>query len=442
MRRQDRDRAIEDALLKPVLQPGRGIWVFAAFLLAVMAFGGYQWSLQLRDGLGRAGMNRPVYWGLYITNYVFFIGISHAGTLISAILRLTGAEWRRPITRVAEAITVFALLMGSSNVLWHLGRPELIYMPLLYPQLLSPLIWDVICISVYFLGSLTYLYLPLIPDLALLRDRSTRWRWFYRPLALGWQGTERQHRRLEKAIGVMAVAIIPIAVSVHTVVSWVFAMTLVPMWHSAIFGPYFVVGAIFSGIAALIVAMAVMRRVFDLGAFFRPIHFNNLGLLLLTMACLWFYFTFAEHLTVWYGNEPDEVAVLNSRLSGPFAPAFWTMVVCCFAVPLAVLAFRRLRTIGGTVVVSLAVLVGMWLERYIIVISSASYPRGSFNWDAGVYSPSLLEISMTAAQFACFALLYVLFARVFPLVSIWEVKEGTPDDEAPAPSGLTQPAPG
>ena len=240
----------------------------------------------------------------------------------------------------------------------------------------------------------------------------------------------------------MAVAIIPIAVSVHTVVSWVFAMTLVPMWHSAIFGPYFVVGAIFSGIAALIVAMAVMRRVFDLGAFFRPIHFNNLGLLLLTMACLWFYFTFAEHLTVWYGNEPDEVAVLNSRLSGPFAPAFWTMVVCCFAVPLAVLAFRRLRTIGGTVVVSLAVLVGMWLERYIIVISSASYPRGSFNWDAGVYSPSLLEISMTAAQFACFALLYVLFARVFPLVSIWEVKEGTPDDEAPAPSGLTQPAPG
>ena len=157
MRPQDRDRKIEDSLLKPVLQPSRGIWIFAAVLLAVMAFGGYQWLLQLRDGLGRAGMNRPVYWGLYITNYVFFIGISHAGTLISAILRLTGAEWRRPITRVAEAITVFALLIGSSNVLWHLGRPELIYVPLLYPQLLSPLIWDVICISIYFLGSLTYL---------------------------------------------------------------------------------------------------------------------------------------------------------------------------------------------------------------------------------------------------------------------------------------------
>lgn len=439
MRPQDRNRKIEDALLKPVLQPtSRGIWIFVAVLLTVMAFGGYQWLLQLRDGLGRTGMNRPVYWGLYITNYVFFIGISHAGTLISAILRLTGAEWRRPITRVAEAITVFALLMGSSNVLWHLGRPELIYMPLLYPQLLSPLIWDVICISIYFLASLTYLYLPLIPDLALLRDRSPQWRWFYGPLALGWQGTEGQHRWLEKAIRIMAVAIIPIAISVHTVVSWVFAMTLVPMWHSAIFGPYFVVGAIFSGIAALIIAMAIMRRVFNLGEFFQEIHFNNLGLLMLTMACLWFYFTFAEHLTVWYGNEPDEVAVLNARLNGPFALSFWTMIVSCFVIPLAILSFRKLRTIAGTVVASITVLIGMWLERYIIVVSSASYPRGSANWDLGVYTPSLLEISMTFAEFACFALLYVIFAKFFPLVSIWEVKEGESDHESPEVQSLTK----
>ena len=176
------------------------------------------------EGLIVAGMNQPVYWGLYLTNYVFFIGISHAGTLISAILRLTDAEWRRPITRAAEAITVFALLMGTSNVLWHLGRPELIYIPMLHPQPLSPLIWDVACISVYLMGSITYLYLPLIPDLALLRDRSPRLRWLYRWLSLGWQGTPKQHKLLERAIGFMAVAIIPIAVSVHTVVSWVFAI--------------------------------------------------------------------------------------------------------------------------------------------------------------------------------------------------------------------------
>ena len=423
-----RDRAIEESLLRPVFETGRGVWITVGLLVAVIANGGYQWLLQLQDGMVIAGMNQPVYWGLYITNYVFFIGISHAGTLISAILRLTQAEWRRPITRAAEAITVFALLMGSSNVLWHLGRPELIYVPLLSPQPLSPLIWDVVCISVYLLGSITYLYLPLIPDLAILRDRSPRLRWFYRLLALGWQGTSRQRQLLERAIGVMAVAIIPIAVSVHTVVSWVFAMSLVPMWHSAIFGPYFVVGAIFSGIAALLIAMAILRKTFHLEAFLRPIHFNNLGLLMLTMACLWFYFTFAEHLTVWYGNEPDEIAVLNARLYGPFSTAFWSMITCCFIIPLGILSFKRTRTVIGTVVASCAVVVGMWLERYIIVISSASYPRSETMWDGGVYTPSLVEISLTAAEFAAFVLLFIVFAKLFPLVSIWEIKEGDERD--------------
>jgi|TARA_B100000315_G_scaffold146541_2_gene135456 molybdopterin-containing oxidoreductase family membrane subunit len=424
----DRDRAIEDSLIRPVVETSRTVWLVVGLLLAVIAFGGYQWARQLGEGMVIAGMNTPVYWGLYITNYVFFIGISHAGTLISAILRLTQAEWRRPITRAAEAITVFALLMGSSNVLWHLGRPELIYVPLLYPQPLSPLIWDVVCISLYLMGSITYLYLPLIPDLAILRDRSPRLRWFYRALALGWEGTPKQHARLEKLIGIMAVAIIPIAVSVHTVVSWVFAMNLLPMWHSAIFGPYFVVGAIFSGIAALLIAMAILRKTFRLEAFFRPIHFNNLGLLMLTMACLWFYFTFAEHMTVWYGNEPDEVAVLNSRLYGPFSTAFWSMIACCFVIPLGILSFRRLRTIAGTVVASCSVVVGMWLERYIIVLSSASYPRSEAMWDAGRYTPSMVEIGLTAAQFAAFALLYIVFAKLFPLVSIWEIKEADERD--------------
>ena len=226
----------------------------------------------------------------------------------------------------------------------------------------------------------------------------------------------------------MAVAIIPIAVSVHTVVSWVFAMSLVPMWHSAIFGPYFVVGAIFSGIAALLIAMAILRKTFRLEAFFRPIHFNNLGLLMLTMACLWFYFTFAEHLTVWYGNKPDEIAVLNARLYGPFSTVFWSMITCCFIVPLGILSFKRTRTVAGTVVASCAVVVGMWLERYVIVISSASYPRSEAMWDGGLYTPSLVEVSLTAAEFAAFALLYIVFAKVFPLVSIWEVKEADERD--------------
>jgi molybdopterin-containing oxidoreductase family membrane subunit len=419
-------------------------WKFFAvvlFLLAVMAVGGWFWSLQARHGVWVAGMNEPVFWGLYITNYVFFIGISHAGTLISAILRITGAEWRRPITRIAEVITVVALILGSSNILFHLGRPSQFLMPLLHPQFLSPLIWDAGAISVYLTGSIIYLYLPLIPDLALLRDRSPRFRRLYRWLALGWQGTPEQHARLEKAISIMAVVIIPIAVSVHTVVSWTLAMTHVPMWHTAIFGPYFVVGAIFSGIAALIVAMVLLRRIFRLEEFFQPIHFSNLGLLMLTMACLWAYFTFAEHLTAWYGHEHAEMAVLESRLSGAFAPYFWSMVVACFVVPMVLIGFKKLRTVTGCVVAAASVLVGMWLERFVIVVSSASHPRSQQMWDRGTYSPSTVEITMTAAEIAAFVLFYVVFAKLFPLVSIWEVKEapGRPQGARRAPGATVAP---
>ena len=426
MANRERDRAIEDALTRPLRTTGRAFWWVVAGLLAVMLLGASQWVRQLREGLGVASMNRPVFWGLYIANYVFFIGISHAGTLISAILRITGAEWRRPITRAAEAITVFALIIGSSSILFHLGRPEFIYLPLLHPQPLSPLIWDVFAISTYLLGSSLYLYLPLIPDLAFLRDQNTRFTWLYKPLSLGWQGTEQQQRLLERAIGAMAVAIIPIAVSVHTVVSWTLSMTLVPMWHSAIFGPYFVVGAIFSGIAALLIALAVLRKAYNLEAFFRTVHFNNLGLLLLTFSCIWLYFTFAEHMTVWYGNGLDEMPALTSRLSGRFAIPFWTMLVCCFGIPFVLLAFRKTRTITGTVVASVSVLVGMWLERFVIVVNSASFPRSSASWDGGIYSPSFVEISITAAQFACFVLMYVLFSKLFPVVSIWEMKQDEP----------------
>jgi len=418
-----RDPRIEAALLRPVLVTTWRFFAVVLALLAVIAVGLFFWSEQLQVGLWMAGMTQPVYWGLYITNYIFFIGISHAGTLISAILRLTGAEWRRPITRVAEVITVVALMMGSINILFDLGRPELIYIPMLHPQFLSPLIWDVTAITLYLTGSIVYLYLPLIPDIALLRDRLPRFRRLNRILALGWTGSERQHKLLEKAISIMAVAIIPIAVSVHTVVSWTLAMTLVPMWHSPIFGPYFVVGAIFSGIAALIVAMTILRKAFHFEEFFTPLGFSNLSLLLITMSCLWAYFTFAEHLTAWYGHEHAEMAVLESRLSGDFAPYFWAMIFCCFVVPMAILPFRRLRTPAGATVASVAVLIGMWLERFVIVVGSASYPRSAQMWDRGIYTPRAVEISIFLAEIAAFVLAYVIFAKLFPMVSIWEVEE-------------------
>ena len=414
----------EDAVLfDPILKTGKGFYLVALLLLAIALWGLYAYSLQLRYGLGVTGLNRPVFWGFYITNFVFFIGISHAGTLISAILRLCRAEWRRPITRMAEMITVLVLFFGLGSIILDLGRPDRALYVIFYGKINSPLVWDVISISTYLTASTIYLYIPLIPDIALLRDRVTGWRKrLYRILSLGWTGTERQHRRVEIAIAILAIIVIPIAVSVHTVVSWVFAMTIQPMWHSTIFGPYFVVGAIYSGIAALLIAMALIRRIYKLGDYIKPIHFNYLGMLLFVMTLLWFYFTFAEYLTTFYGGEPTEMAVFWAKISGEYRIFFWGMVLFDLIIPFAILCNRWTRTITGTVIASISVVIGMWLERFTIVVPTLVNPR--LPWDRGLYFPTWIEWSLTAAFFATFILLYMIFTKFFPIVSIWEVREG------------------
>ena len=414
--------ANDEVLFQPVEKTTRRFYITVLVLLFFTLLFLIAYARQLNDGLGVTGLTIPVYWGIYITNFVFFIGISHAGTLISAILRIVHAEWRRSITRAAEVITVMVLFFGAGSVIVDLGRPDRALNIFLHPNFRSPLLWDVCSISIYLTGSVIYLYLPLIPDIALIRDRGKKWKWFYRVLSLGWQGTERQKHRLEKAIGVMAILVIPIAISVHTVVSWVFAMTVQPMWHSTIFGPYFVVGAIFSGIAALIIALAIVRKVYGLEAYLKDVQFDNLARLLLVMALLWFYFTFAEHLTVYYGQEPEEMQILLSKLSGPYWPMFWGMVLCCFVVPVPILAIKRLRTLTGTIVASSFIVVGMWLERFIIVVPSLSQPR--LLPSEVVYHPTWVELFVTLGFFATFILLYVLFTKVFPIVSVWEIQEG------------------
>lgn len=422
--RRDDYLKVEEDILRPITRTGRDFYVTVAILLAIISVGVFAWFTQLRNGLGVTGLNRPIYWGFYITNFVFFIGISHAGTLISAILRLVKAEWRRAITRSAEVITVLVLFFGVLNIITDLGRPDRILFTILHGKLQSPLLWDVISISTYLICSSVYLFLPLIPDIALMRDKfkGTIRGKVYRIIALGWKGTEKHWNFLERAISLMAIMVIPIAVSVHTVVSYVFAMTIQPMWHSTIFGPYFVTGAIFSGIAGLIVAMVIIRKSCQLQSYLKPVHFNNLGLLLLVMSLLWFYFTFTENLTSFYGAEPSHLAVFYAKLTGAYAPYFWTMVFLCFVLPLAVLSNRKTRTIPGIFTVSCGVLVGMWLERYTIVLPTLINPRLPI--ERGAYTPTWVEFAITAACFAAFILLYILFVKAFPIVSIWEIKEG------------------
>jgi molybdopterin-containing oxidoreductase family membrane subunit len=426
-------RNISEDLLRPLLHTSWRFYVLVALLGSVVATGLVTWIWQMWNGFGVSGINNPIYWAFYITNFVFWIGISHAGTLISAILRLVNAGWRRPVTRCAEVITAFALMIGAMFPIIHLGRPWLFFwlMPYpsnrqIWPNFRSPLVWDFFAISTYLTGSVLFLVLPMIPDFALIRDRTTGMRRrIYGALALGWQGTPKQWHRLESAMSIMAIAIIPVAVSVHTIVSFDFSMAPVPMWHSTMFGPYFVAGAIFSGIAGLIIAMAALRRFLHLEEYLHPIHFQNLGKLLLMMSLLWGYFVFAERLTVWYGNESAEVAVLRVTQKGSFAPLYWTMVVCNFVVPFFILSQRRLRTVTGCVIASFGVLIGMWLERFLIVVPSLGHKYLSYSW--GHYRPRPVEIIITVATFAAMTLLYTLFSKFVPIISIWELKVGGHD---------------
>ncbi|MDZ4383060.1 MAG: NrfD/PsrC family molybdoenzyme membrane anchor subunit, partial [Thermodesulfovibrionia bacterium] len=248
----------EDAILfDPIYKPGKGFYVALSVFLAVAGFAVYLYIRQYFLGLGVTGLNRPVFWSFYIVNFVFFIGISHAGTLISAILRLSKAEWRRPITRVAEIITVVVLLIGALHPIIDMGRPDRALNVILYGRYQSPLLWDLTAITTYLMASTVYLYLPMIPDIAMMRDKGTKFKWLYTILSWGYEGTPAQKHVIEKGMTIMMVMVVPIAVSVHTVISYLFAMTVQPMWHSTIFAPYFVVGAIFSGTAVLLVVMVV-----------------------------------------------------------------------------------------------------------------------------------------------------------------------------------------
>lgn len=443
----DGARLLEDRMLESVTRPPRWYPLVVAPLLAVIGLGVFAWVTQLRTGLGVTGLHDRVPWGIYIVNFVFLIGISHAGTLVSAILRISGAEWRRPITRMAEVITAVALMMGALMPFIDMGRPERILNLILHGQLSSPLLWDILSITTYLTGSLIYLYVPMIPDLARLRDRmgadAPSWqRRLYRTLAAGWRGTPRQVALLERTLGIMAVLIIPIAVSVHTVVSFIFSMTLRPGWHSSIFGPYFVVGAIFSGIGGIIMAMWLFRRIYRLEPWITLEHFRKLGWLLLTLNLVYIYFTFVEYLTMAYQVEHAEGAVLQSLFTGAYALPFWIFVATGLVVPALLVALPRTRTIAGITVAAVLVNVGMWIKRYIIVVPSLAVAQTPA--EAILYRPTWVEWSVMSAAFAGFILLYLGFSRIFPIVSVWEVEEAEPETAAEperSPVPRARPAP-
>ena len=425
---------LERTVLNPLVVTTKGYYAFVFFLLAVVLWGLYAYIVQLRYGLIVTGMRDVVMWGLYLVNFVFFIGISHAGTLISAILRVTHAGWRTPITRMAELITVVALMVGALMIVIDMGRPDRILNLIWYGRFQSPIMWDIISIASYLLGSLIYLYLPLIPDLALMRDRlgqgtSAFKRKAYTFLAVGWRNTPQQRQRLEKAIGIMAVTIIPIAISVHTVVSYVFSMLLRPGWDSTVFGIYFVVGAIFSGIASILIVMAIFRKLFHLEEYITERHFRNLSYLLLTTLFFYFYLTLGEYITIGFKMKIEEKHLLESLMLGENALWFWFFVIAGTVIPAFLLLFRRWPTMPRILTAAILINVAMWIKRFIIIIPSLQVPLMPFEF--GAYTPTWVEWSITAAAFAGFVLIFTIAAKFIPLISIWEVAEEAEIEASP-----------
>lgn len=391
----------------------------------------YAWGYMIAEGLGVAGVNRPVFWGIFLVNTVFWIGISHAGTFISAILRVMKVEGRRPFTRAAELMTTFGLVQAGASIFMHLGRVWLIHWMFpfpnergLWPDFHSPLMWDFLAINTYLLCSTMYLFLPLIPDLAMVRDRMTGWRKIpYRIASLGFRGTEGEWKNLTTAMNIFAFAIIPVMFSVHTIVSWDFAMAMRPGWSSSVFGPYFVIGALHSGMAAVAIVLFLVRSTMkNMTYFIRSEHFNLIGKLMLIVSMAWAYFYFNDYLVMWYGGDRWEKLFQEFTEKGPLGILWLAMLILNVAVPWLILWNRKWRSTPWLLAgVGVLINIGMWLERYVIIPIGLSVNRMPFTWR--LYIPGI-EIALTIGTIALFLLLYMLASRLIPLIPVWEVQEG------------------
>ena len=434
---------IHNDVVRSIVETGPNYYIAlaTAFALTLICFF-FPWFYQLYYGIGAAGMNHPGVWGTYLASFIFWIGLSHSGTLLSCVLHITNSSWRKAMYRSAEAMTLFSLVVAAIMVMVHVGRPWFIHWAAPYPNQMemwpnfrSPLLFDVMAITTYLTGSTIFIYMGSIPDFAAVRDRTQGWRnTMYSLMSLGWRGTDTEWHRLHWAYTFLAVLIIPLAVSVHSIVSWDFAMSIVPALHQTIFAPYFVVGAIYSGTAGIVTVMFVLRKFMDFGQYITELHFDNLGKLLLVLSLLWTYINIVEVFTGFYSGASGEIEALNYRLFGFYAPLYWEMIAFCAIAPL-LCAFKSFRTsFVPMLVLSIAINIGMYTERFLIVATSLSRQYLPDAW--GLYVPSAVEISILLGTFALFTTLFLLFVKVFPSVSMYEVKETmeSPKKSTPAAS--------
>ena len=428
-----RDYEQVNAEITATLRPSKGWFVLLLTAMTCLAIGAGAWMYQIQQGLGGAGYNPPVMWGVYIISFVFWVGIGHAGTLISAILYLFRAGFRTTIYRCAEAMTVFAVMTAGLFPILHLGRPWkffwLIPYPnwrLLWPQFKSPLVWDVFAISTYLTISTTFLFVGLIPDIAVLRDRETNplRKRMLAFLSFGWRNTEREWRHFARAYLFLAAVSTPLVLSVHSVVSFDFAMALTPGWHTTIFPPYFVAGAIFSGIGMVFTIIIPIRKFFNLRHYVTLNHLDAAAKLCLTTSLVVGCAYMVEFFIAWYGGVKAEQDYFWNRVFGQWWWAAWIMLTCNMILPLSLFSQKLRRNPTWLWILSIFINLGMWFERFVIVVPSLSHEFEPWQWTS--YRPTWVDFAILLGSFGWFFMWFLLFIRQLPVIAIAEVKEIVP----------------
>jgi molybdopterin-containing oxidoreductase family membrane subunit len=445
------------SMLAPVIQPGHTLgtvtdtiaaivqtkkpnkYLLVAFIIAFSLMMLLLWSLGnlVVRGIGLWGVNQPVGWGFDIVNFVWWIGIGHAGTLISAVLLLLRQEWRTSINRFAEAMTIFAVICAGTYPVFHLGRPWLFYWLFPYPNTMqmwpnfrSPLLFDVFAVSTYFTVSLLFWFIGLIPDMATLRDRAESKfpRMVYGALALGWRGSARHWHNYETAYLLLAGLATPLVVSVHTIVSFDFALSVMPGWHATIFPPYFVAGAIYAGFAMVITLAVPLRAIFKLHDFITQRHMDNMAKVMLATGLVVAYGYGIEIFTCWYSGDIHEWFMIKNRATGPYAWSFWGLMLCNVIMPQFLWSSRVRKNMTFLMVIAMFVNIGMWLERFVIIVTSLHRDYLPSSW--GMYKPTVWDWSTYAGTIGLFFTLLLIFVRFLPSISIFEVRTLLPEAHA------------
>lgn len=425
----ERVNKIADDIMRPVgINRSFTIWMMFAGMFMVACLWAY--GIQLNKGLGVTGMRDYVSWGMYISHFVFFVAVALVGMLISAVLGLIGYKWITPIARIAEMVAVSFATVAGLVIVSDMGRPDRVHHIFMFGRVQSPILWDVTVITTYMVISLLLYFLPLIPDLAIGKSRlKNQPKWvvqMYEILSVKWQHTPKQYKLLAKMIRILLVLVVPTAFAIHTVTSWLFASTFRTGWDSTIFGPYFLSGAFVAGSAAVVIAMFFFRNNYKLDKYITHETFDKMGKLLVLVSLVYFYFNINEYLVPAYKMKGSEAHHLHELFAGKYAPLFYFTQVVCLIIPIILVIFKPFRKPLPLTIISIFVLIGAWLKRYIIVIPTMEepfLPKQHVPDNFMVYQPTLIEIAVTFGTFLLAIIVFTLLAKAFPVISIWETAE-------------------